>query len=487
MRHARPRLAVALFATGLALPALAAPCAGFTDVDDADPFCTSVAWMKNRGITLGCTATLYCPGDFVTRLQMAAFMYRLGHQNAFLQGGNAFGASAVLGTTDAHAVEVRAGGLRAFRLEPDAASPNVIGGSPANAANPSVRGVVIGGGGAAPGADPWLNLEQPNRAHDHYATVAGGMDNRAGSDDGDPTNDWAAAVGGGHGNVASGGQSVVAGGWGNVASGSSAAVGGGAGNDATASTATVAGGSNNLASGDYASVGGGLQNVAAGESSTVAGGRSNRADGHYATVPGGQANRATGFNSVAMGAGSEAIGSNSFALGRNAEAGSNGCFVFADSSSVDPTQCGVANAFVARAKGGFYLITGGSYPSYSGAYLAPGSPTWTTFSDRDGKDNVVGVDAAAVLARVVSLPIATWNWKAQDASIRHMGPMAQDFRAAFGLGASPHGIDAVDADGVALAAIQGLNAKLEAALARRDAEIAALRAEVDALRRAATR
>ena len=57
----------------------AAPCAGFADVSDSDSFCPNVDWLKNRKITLGCgNGTNYCPGDFVTRLQMAAFMNRLG-------------------------------------------------------------------------------------------------------------------------------------------------------------------------------------------------------------------------------------------------------------------------------------------------------------------------------------------------------------------------------------------------------------------------
>ena len=61
-----------------AAPALAAPCAGFNDVDSADPFCPSVQWIKARGITLGCSGSAYCPNDGVSRLQMAAFMMRLG-------------------------------------------------------------------------------------------------------------------------------------------------------------------------------------------------------------------------------------------------------------------------------------------------------------------------------------------------------------------------------------------------------------------------
>lgn len=63
-------------------PALGAPCAGFVDVDDTNPnqsgFCSSIEWIRNRGVTVGCTATEYCPDANVTRMQMAAFMRRLG-------------------------------------------------------------------------------------------------------------------------------------------------------------------------------------------------------------------------------------------------------------------------------------------------------------------------------------------------------------------------------------------------------------------------
>ena len=64
----------------LAVPAFAQPCSGFTDVDVGNGFCPNVDWLKNRGITLGCTSTtLYCPNDPVSRLAMAAFMNRLGN------------------------------------------------------------------------------------------------------------------------------------------------------------------------------------------------------------------------------------------------------------------------------------------------------------------------------------------------------------------------------------------------------------------------
>ena len=53
-------------------------CGGFTDVTGADIYCNQTEWLKNRGVTLGCTATAYCPGAFVTRGAMALFMQRLG-------------------------------------------------------------------------------------------------------------------------------------------------------------------------------------------------------------------------------------------------------------------------------------------------------------------------------------------------------------------------------------------------------------------------
>ena len=71
------------------------------------------------------------------------------------------------------------------------------------------------------------------------------------------------------------------------------------------------------------------------------------------------------------------------------------------------------------------------------------------------------MNAQEVLDKVVSLPLLTYNLKSQDPSIRHIGPMAQDFKAAFGYGGSDTHITSTDADGVALAAIQGLNEKLE--------------------------
>jgi uncharacterized protein YceH (UPF0502 family) len=77
--------------------------------------------------------------------------------------------------------------------------------------------------------------------------------------------------------------------------------------------------------------------------------------------------------------------------------------------------------------------------------------------------------------------VNTWRYKSQDASIRHIGPTAQDFKAAFGVGETDTGIATVDADGVALAAIQGLNQKLNQKLEQKEAEIAELKARLERL------
>ncbi|HXI55555.1 MAG TPA: tail fiber domain-containing protein [Polyangia bacterium] len=78
-------------------------------------------------------------------------------------------------------------------------------------------------------------------------------------------------------------------------------------------------------------------------------------------------------------------------------------------------------------------------------------------SDRDRKQAIRPADVDGVLARVAQLPIATWRYREEPTGVLHMGPMAQDFRAAFGLGDSDRTYYAVDAHGVSLAAIQALS------------------------------
>ena len=81
------------------------------------------------------------------------------------------------------------------------------------------------------------------------------------------------------------------------------------------------------------------------------------------------------------------------------------------------------------------------------------------------------------------MAVQTWAYT-KSAGVRHLGPVAQDFKAAFGLGSSDKHIATVDADGVALAAIQGLNQKVEeqgAAMKSKDVRIAELEQRLSAI------
>jgi len=99
---------------------------------------------------------------------------------------------------------------------------------------------------------------------------------------------------------------------------------------------------------------------------------------------------------------------------------------------------------------------------------AAGSGTWASASDRALKTDVARIDDAAVLEKVAGLPISRWSY-VSERGVRHVGPMAQDFYAAFGVGEDDKHITSIDEDGVALAAIKALrteNLRLRAQQAR---------------------
>jgi hypothetical protein len=103
----------------------------------------------------------------------------------------------------------------------------------------------------------------------------------------------------------------------------------------------------------------------------------------------------------------------------------------------------------------------------------------TEFSDKNAKENFSKVNSREILELVATLPLSTWNYKTEDPSVRHIGPMAQDFYAAFSLGTGDTHIAPLDTNGVALAAIQALNQDLEA----KASEIEVLKQENEALGR----
>ncbi len=231
-------------------------------------------------------------------------------------------------------------------------------------------------------------------------------------------------------------------------------------------------------------------------------GLSSRASASYAFAVG-LGSVAAQQSAVAMGEANTASGAASVALGYHAHTNARqGSFVFADRSTVDVLRAGVNHSANWRVSGGFRIFTsstlstgvtiqsGASVSNWgqsnavistsTGAYLSTGG-VWTNASDRNRKHGLQPVDADDVLARVVDLPVTTWAYNGEAGGVRHMGPMAQDFHAAFGLGGtdSTH-IGTVDADGVLFASVQALDARTR----ELEAEVEALRAERDAARTA---
>lgn len=189
-------------------------------------------------------------------------------------------------------------------------------------------------------------------------------------------------------------------------------------------------------------IGGHQSNVASGNWAAIGGGIGNEASDDFETVPGGASNVASGTGS--------------FAADRNAKARYWGAFVWAEDLA-DELESDGENRWSARATGGVRFVTwidsdGGPL---AGVWLDAGSGSWASLSASDAKVDVRPVDPREVLDAVESLPNSRWRYRS-GAGADHLGPMAEDFHAAFGLGADDEHITGVDWDGVALAAIHGL-------------------------------
>jgi hypothetical protein len=387
----------------------------------------------------------------------------------------------------------------------------VLSGSPGNTANGSNAVVAGGWDNTASGKESAVGGGTGNEALGEKSTVSGGAVNEAraygstvGGGQWNVVYSEIGTIAGGRGNRARGSYAVICGGQDNSTTGEHASigggydnhsatfatVGGGYGNWASAYGGTVAGGESNDASGRYGFVGGGYSNKAsygavigggrgnratAGVYETIAGGRSNATTNSYATIGGGRRNRANGHAStIPGGQDNEASGITSYAAGQNAHAIHHGAFVWADSTGGSLSST-ATNQFLIRASGGVRIFSNAA--ATAGAKLDPGSGMWSDLSDRQAKENIVPVDRRKVLQALVSVPVSTWNYKTQNDKIRHIGPMAQDFHAAFGVGADDRHIGTIDADGVALAALQGLHDIIQ----ERDQQIEAQQQQIDEL------
>jgi hypothetical protein len=427
-------------------------------LDNADNNITGVFMGDGSGLT-GVNA------DSLNGLTSASFWQISGNAGANPTNG------AFIGTTDNLPLEFKVNGNRALRFEytydfaTSNAVPNIIGGYAGNIVSNGAVGAVIAGGGRATAA---------NRVgrNGHYSMVLGGI-----------------------GNVANDAWSVV-------------------------------GGANSTVNG--------VGNVAIGLSTTtygegcVAMGEHTTASNFWATALGGYS-ISSGVGAAAIGFGNIASGDGSTAMGDDAQAAHDHSFVWSDGAGFSSTA---ANQFMVHAAGGLQLFGGGlavsgsSSPNYArdqGVFIesqgtygsifaydyingntlplrlnAPGGNvgvgtvapthlfqvgnaycdgnTWAPSSDRNLKAGFEEVDAQAVLAKVAALPITSWHYTNAVAT-PHLGPMAQDFYAAFNVGADDKHITTTDESGVALAAIQGLNEKVESGKQKVETQMEQLAAE----------
>ena len=251
-------------------------------------------------------------------------------------------------------------------------------------------------------------------------------------------------------------------------------------NKVTADFGTVGGGEGNTASGDGATVSGGEFNIASHLDATVCGGAANTASSGDATVCGGIDNIASGNDATVCGGGNNtASGDSSFAAGSFAQAKHDGSFVWADASDFTFSST-TANQFRVRATGGVAFVTAidGAGNFTAGVHVLAGDTAWSSISDRNAKKNFQPVDGEAVLDKLAAIPVKKWNYKWEsDTNTPHIGPMAQDFKGAFYPGRDDKSISTLEFDGVELAAIQGLNEKVEVRGQKSEDRIQKLEAE----------
>lgn len=292
---------------------------------------------------------------------------------------------------------------------------------------------------------------------------------------------------------------------------------------ANATSASIGGGMNNVVSGAYGTLGGGSLNSVSNICGTIGGGSNNRVTGSFGTVPGGE-NNSAGAWALAAGYRAKANHSGAFVWADKQESdfastvnnqfsvrAAGGVRLAADvqigtgSGDYRRLQLGGGNSdgflygsfprfadgvhlsynYYANAAGQNKVIhpdgatsrltVGYGFVSLSvgGVGSAPtlerlaangnGVTVFGTFnnsSDRAAKQDFEPIDPATILGKVIGLPLCEWSYK-EDPTTRHIGPMAQDFHAAFRVGTDERHIAPLDEGGVALAAIQGLDQKLE--------------------------
>ena len=419
-----------------------------------------------------------------------------------------------LGTGDNQALEFKVNYSRALRLEPTADSPNLIGGFPDNLVTNGFYGATIAGGGTSGAA---------NIAGANYAAIGGGSQNSVSG--------IAATIPGGTGNTASGDYSFAAGRrakanhpgsfvWGDSTDADFSSA---FNNQFLIRAAFVGiGRATQISSAEYfgiqtpntnaGSFGGMYINTAGSAAKPFYGYALAGGAGAYHYLDGNDGNKwklnvGGGDRIIVTTAGLVGIGitlpTEKLHVGGNILA--SGSITGASLSALGEARIndndlklragtdanhglgwyGSTRQFASQSPDGPVLY------GYQGGILATknGGDNWSLKwdtsgnittrgtvnppSDRNVKTNFTAINPLEVLEKVSAMPVTTWEYKDSEGT-KHLGPVAQDFHAAFGLGTDDKHISTVDADGVALAAIQGLNQKLETQVKTKQAQIESL-------------
>jgi len=255
----------------------------------------------------------------------------------------------------------------------------------------------------------------------------------------------------GYNNTASETYASVSGGADNTASGERSTVSGGGNNIASGTRSTIGGGWSNIASGSQSTICGGFNNTVSGENSFIGCGHENLVEGHLSVIPGGQFDTISVNADIAMAFGNRVFLDNSFRV-----AFFRGSFPGRFGVNRDDHDGGI----------NYPIHIGTSSMNGNGAYLTNGG-TWTNGSSRSFKENLQVIESQALFTKIASLEIPEWDYL--DTNEHHIGPMAEDFVEAFGVGAIRESdgqredqyLAASDVAGVALAGVQALLERIE--------------------------
>jgi Chaperone of endosialidase len=365
--------------------------------------------------------------------------------NAWLLGGNTVGTGAnTIGTLDARPFNITAGDYISLKAQ-SAISLFALDASPLVETGVIYMTTSTNGGPNIRSG----SVANTINANSHASTIGGGGENTVIC-----FNPRAVTFGASCKNSITGGTlATISGGRGNVIE--------------TGFGPTIAGGANNWISGTGGSViSGGVNNAVNADNATVAGGVDNTAgssitgEGQYSFVAGGNLNYTQGRAS--------------FAAGYKAKAYHDNSFVFGANSAGDTASAG-ASTLTGFFRNGYYLY-GGSVVDKKCIYVPDSDNGWQCTSDRNAKTNIAKLNGRLILEKVMLMPVSSWSFKGGE-GFKQIGPMAQDFFSAFKLGSDDKSISPMNMGGVALAAIQGLNQKLDAEVAlskAKDAKISAL-------------